>query len=143
MQFCKHEEGYTNCHRNLCYKEWVWVMRDNNKAFTELHASIAPGHIGPGLGSDHRYFFRDSVIRENEDAGSARWYTTGQGDCFATFKYKIFADKKHPVVLLKEFNYWGGCRAGGSFDFTLHFSMPPGILYHYKNRVLMEKHYDE
>ncbi len=139
LENCRHDEGIAACHRNVCMKEWVWVMRENSKAFIEIPLSLSPGHIGPGLPRDHRPFFGDSVIRGNYDSGISRWYTHGQGDCFATFKYKIFQDNYHPVILLKEWNYWGGCRAGGSFDFTLSFKMPEGILYTIKNRVLMDK----
>ncbi|HSU28583.1 MAG TPA: hypothetical protein VLJ68_09400, partial [Chitinophagaceae bacterium] len=142
LQYCHHDEGITACHRNACNKEWVWVMRENSKAFAGLPLTSLPGHIFTDQSLQPHPFFGDTVMRATVDTGQSKWYTTGQGDCHAHFKYKIFKDNYHPVVLLKEWNYWGGCRAGGSFDYTLSFKMPQGILYTIKNRILMEKYGD-
>jgi hypothetical protein len=119
-------------------KEWTWVMRENKKAFTEIPVIVSPGHTGPGLPVGRRSFFGDTVIKAVTDTARTRWYTNGQGDCHATFKYRIYADKYHPVLLLKEWNYWGGCRAAGSWDYTLSFFMPAGIIYTIKNTLLMD-----
>ena len=140
MQFCHHKEGQTKCHRNRCNKEWIWVMRENEKAFTEIPVSASPGYTGIAMPAGRHSFLRDTVIKAVSDTVKATWYTTGHGDCFAHFKYGLFADKYHPVLLLKEWNYWGGCRAGGSRDYTLSFSMYPGVLYTIKNTVLMDKY---
>lgn len=121
-------------------KKWVWMMRDNKKAFREIPVVTSMGHTDPGLSRDHPHFFGDTVIRAVADTGISKWYTTGHGDCHAHFDYRLFADNYHPVLLLKEWNYWGGCRAGGSWEYTLSFSLPKGILYKFKNRILMDEY---
>jgi hypothetical protein len=113
-------------------------MRENKKAFTEVPVITLPGYTG--VPADRRFFYMDSVIQTATDTGKTKWYTTGQGDCFASFKYRLYTDKYQPVLLLKEWNYWGGCRAGGSKDYTLTFSMPVGIRYTFKNTILVEKY---
>lgn len=138
MEFCHHDAGQTACHRNKCDMEWIWVMRDNKKAFTEIPVSILPGHISKDLPPNVRSFWGDTLIKSKTDTAIAKWYTTGRGDCFARFEYRLYADKYHSALLLKEWNYWGGCRAGGRKDFTLSFSMPEGILYKFKNTILVD-----
>jgi len=139
MLYCHHDEGQTNCHCNRCNKGWVWTMRDNKKAFTEIPVTIMPGHIGNKLLSKHHSFIGDTIIKATPDNSMTQWYVTGHGDCMAHFNYSLFTDKYHPVLLLQERNYWGGCRAGGSRDYTISFIMSPGILYHTKNTILMRK----
>lgn len=139
MLYCHHDEGQTNCHRNRCNKEWLWVMRDNKKAFTDIPATVMPGHIGSGLPSNLRSFWGDTIIKAAADTSMTKWYTTGHGDCMVHFTYGLFTDNYHPVLLLKEWNHWGGCRAGGSRDYSIFFKMPPAILYHTKNTILREK----
>lgn len=142
-QYCHHDEGQTACHRNACNKEWVWVMRENKKAFTEVPVTTLPGHEGHPQFKDHRSFYLDDTLVKSV-AGTSRadWYTTGHGDCHAWFTYSLVTDKYHPVLLLKERNYWGGCRAGGSVAYTLSFSMPAGVLYTLKNTILMKNYGD-
>ena len=142
MTFCRHEEGMKECHRNLCNREWVWVIRENNKAFTEIPSKTLPGHISDDLPAGRKSFFGDTIINQASDLGKAAWFTSGHGDCYATFKYRMYVDKYHPVLLMKEWNYWGGCRAGGSWNFTVSFSMPPGISYKQKSIVLAERYKD-
>lgn len=139
LKYCHHDEGQTNCHRNRCNTGWVWMIRDNKKAFTEIPVKTIPGHTGTNLSSNPGSFWGDTIIKAVTDTNIVQWYTTGHGDCMAHFDYGLFTDKYHPVLLLKEWNHWGGCRAGGSKASTISFTMPPGILYRKKNTILMEK----
>ncbi|MBI5857328.1 MAG: hypothetical protein HZB42_06730 [Sphingobacteriales bacterium] len=139
LMYCQHDEGQTACHRNRCSYGWIWLMRDNKKAFIEISSTIVPGHVDADMTGQRKSFVGDTIIASRKDHSFSNWYTHGQGDCFATFKYNIYADKYHPILLLKERNYWGGCRAGGFWDFTISFKMPPDILHHSKIVVLMEK----
>ncbi len=107
-------------------------MRENKKAFKEISSSVMIGHNRKDLP-----MYNDTVITSAPDTSS--WYTTGRGDCFASFKYAVFADKHHPVLILKEWNYWGGCRAGGSKDYTITFNEPGAVLYKLKRTILMDK----
>ena len=129
-KYCRHNEGDTYCHRNRCNKTWKWVIRDNKKAFTEI-----PSHGEPWYKRDDLPRYRDTVITERD---SSKWYTTGHGDCFAKFKYAVVADKYHPVLILKEWNYWGGCRAGGSKPATIVYKEPGGILQKTKRTILVK-----
>ncbi len=137
LAVCHHEAGQKNCHRNACDREWVWVKRDNKKAFIELPSSTMPGHNG----RNDLPRYNDTVITTKPD--TARWYTTGHGDCFAHFRYAVLADKYHPALILKEWNYWGGCRAGGSKESTISFKEPAGILYKVKRTILVERTIDK
>ena len=131
IEHCRHDEGRTECHRNACDKEWIWVVRDNKKAFTEIPVRTILGHDRNDV---PRY--NDTIITTAPD--TSKWYTTGHGDCFARFTYAVFADKYHPSIVLKEWNYWGGCRAGGSKDYTISFKEPEGVLYKVKRTILMK-----
>jgi hypothetical protein len=132
MMVCHHDEGERNCHRNACDKEWIWVKRENKKAFTEVFSYTTPWYER----KDMRMYY-DTIITTSAD--TSKWYTTGQGDCFARFEYAIVADKYHPALILKEWNYWGGCRAGGSKPATIVFKEPEGILYKMKRTILMDR----
>ena len=57
---------------------------------------------------------------------------------FCQVQYAVFADKYYPSIVLKEWNYWGGCRAGGSKDYTISFKEPEGVLYKVKRTILMK-----
>lgn len=129
---CNHDNGRRNCHRNACMREWVWVKRDNKKAFTTI-----PSHNIPWYERKDLPMYHDTIIKTSAD--TSKWFTTGHGDCFASFKYAIVADKYHPALILKEWNYWGGCRAGGSKPATIVFKEPEGILHKIKRTILMEK----
>jgi hypothetical protein len=132
LMYCNHDKGEQNCHRNACNKEWVWVKRDNKKAFTAI-----PSYTEPLQERKDLPMYHDTIITASAD--TSRWFTTGHGDCFARFEYAIVADKYHPVLILKEWNYWGGCRAGGSKPATIVFKEPQGILFKTKRTILMEK----
>lgn len=142
LQNCHHDEGQTSCHRNRCNNVWIWLMRENKKAFTEIPSTTFPGHVGALLPAGRESFFGDTIIKSTTDTIKTRWYTTGHGDCMAHFNYALLADKYHPVLLLKEWNFYGGCRAAGSKDYTISFTMPPGILHHTKNTILVKKYSD-
>ncbi|HLG41343.1 MAG TPA: hypothetical protein VI461_16815 [Chitinophagaceae bacterium] len=142
--FCHHDEGRKECHRNRCHEAWIWEMRENSRAFTEIPVSALPWHASSASPRERNSFLMDTFVKSVAGTEKAAWYTTGHGDCMASFKYKLYMDKYHRVLLLKEWNYWGGCRAGGSKTYTLSFSMPAGILYTTKNTVLVEKvNYDQ
>lgn len=139
LLYCRHDEDQTACHRNRCSIGWVWLMRENKKAFTEVSSVTLPGHVEAKLPEGRHSFFGDTIISSSADS-MTRWYTHGGGDCHARFEYSVSSDKYYPVLLLTERNFWGGCRAGGSWNFTVSFKVPPGILYHSKNIILMEKY---
>jgi hypothetical protein len=124
-------DGSPIAHRNACDKEWVWVKRENKKAFTAIPSYTRPWHARKDLP-----MYYDTVIKYRD---TSSWYTTGHGDCFARFEYAIVADKYHPVLILKEWNHWGGCRAGGSKQATIYFKEPTGVLYKTKRTILAEK----
>lgn len=129
---CHHDQGQKECHRNACSYSWLWKVRENDKAFTAVAFTSSPGHEYDK--SIHQSkFWKDTLITS---ATETKWYTIGHGDCHSTFSYKLFADKYYPVLLLKEWNYYGGCRAAGFTNITLHFTLPPGIQYHYKSTTL-------
>jgi hypothetical protein len=129
---CNHNRGEDNCHRNACNKEWVWVKRDNKKAFTVIPSVTVPWYKREDLP-----MYDDTIITASKD--TSKWYTTGRGDCFASFDYAIVADKYYPALILKEWNYRGGCRAGGSKPAAIAFKEPEGILYKMKRTILVEK----
>jgi len=123
-------------------KEWTWFMRENKKAFNEIPSMTLSGHLKTYLPKDRNSFFGDTIINSTSDPTEALWFTHGHGDCFAKFKFSLFRDNYHPVLIMKEWNYWGGCRAGGSWDFTISFKKTEGILHYNKNIILVEKKYD-
>lgn len=132
LLFCNHDKGEKNCHRNACNKEWVWVKRDNKKAFTTI-----PSYTSTWYERKDVPMYYDTILAASKD--TSRWYTVGRGDCFGRYEYAIIADKYYPALILKEWNYWGGCRAAGSKPATIVFKEPEGILYKTKNTILMGK----
>ncbi len=137
---CRHDMRRKECHRNACSRTWIWLKRENEKAFTEIPSSTLLGHDDAPLTGGIKSFFPDTVIRKPSDSTQLNWYTNGGGDCHARFSYSVFKDRYYPVLLLKEWNYYGGCRAGGSWDFTISFTEPGGSSYYIKNTVLMEQY---
>lgn len=134
---CKHgiEKDGTNCHRNRCSYAWKWTVRDNQKAFALVPASVLPGHNNDLFTKNQ---FRDTMLINDES--QARWYTSGGGDCHAKHVYELYSDKFYPNLLLKEFNHYGGCRAGGLFPFTILFTMPAGYWNKVKRTILVDKY---
>lgn len=133
-RLCEYNQG-----RKLCDYVWIWSMRDNQKAFAEIPSTTINGHVDADIPGSRKSFFGDTVITSKKDKNYTNWYTHGGGDCFATFTYHVMADKFYPILLLKENNYWGGCRAAGSWDFTVSFKTQPGKLEYSKNTILVEK----
>lgn len=137
-QYCKHDEGDKDCHRNACNMKWVWLMRDNKKAFTEI-----PSKGNLPLTSKQteliKYKYSDTILISNSDLGIATWLTHSGGDCHASFKFGVFRDNYYPAIILKEWNYYGGCRAGGFWEFAINFLMPAGNFQKSKNVILMKK----
>ena len=129
---CDHRNGERNCHRNACIMEWVWVKRENKKAFTAVPSITVPRYQEKGQPQ-----YRDTVITATGDTAS--WYTTGHGDCFARYTYALIADKYHHALILKEWNHYGGCRAGGSKPVTIVFKEPEGVLFKTKRTILVQK----
>ncbi len=129
---CYHAMGKRNCHRNACNREWLWLKRENKKAFATVPSFSVPWFERKELPRYH-----DTVITTSNDTSS--WHTTGHGDCFARFNYAVVADKFYPSLILKEWNHWGGCRAGGSKPATIVYKEPKGILYKTKRTILVEK----
>ncbi len=119
--------------------KWKWLVRKNNKAFEEIPSATTPGHVDADLPRGRKSFFSDTLIRSLKNMEMTNWYTTGHGDCHASFSYKLLHDKYYPVIILKEINYDGGCRAAGFWDFTISFRPPAGYLYHLKNILLVKK----
>lgn len=144
LEYCSHNEGKTDCHRNICSYEWVWQMRDNKKAFTEIRSVTKDGHVGNKLPKGRLDFFGDTIIiGSTADRNHVQWYTHGRGDCHARFLYVVYLDKYYPVTLLKELNHWGGCRAGGNWAFTISFFLTRKVAQYSKNVVLMKNYRDK
>jgi hypothetical protein len=135
--FCDHDTGREPCHRNRCSLSWIWQMRENSKAFTEVQvkAVIQPWEKQQ---ADRFLFLKDTVIIPASDSGMASWYTTGRGDCHARFEHRLFKDRYHPVLLLKQWNHWGGCRAGGSKEFVINFINKVNTRYYFKSIILVD-----
>ena len=139
LRVCRHEMGRKECHRNVCSREWVWLQRENEKAFTEIPSTTLKGHADAQLHTGRDSFFTDTVIHKPTNGPMAYWYTTAGGDCHASFKFAVFTDSYYPALLLKEWNYYGGCRAGGSWNFTICFTELKGSRYYVKSILLMER----
>lgn len=137
---CRHDEGRTECHRNACSYGWVWRVRDNKKAFTEIPSATSPGHIDALLPAGRKSFFGDTVMTRRSDSTIMAWYTHASGDCHARFSYVLQQDKYYPVLLLKELNYYGGCRGAGFWEYTISFTQPAGIRHYIKCTILMERY---
>lgn len=140
VEICMHKEGQRECHRNRCRYTWVWTLRDNAIAFTNLPSATWPGHSDALALTGRKTFLHDTVITKATGTGkwNAKWYTTGGGDCHARFTYSILKDNYYPSVILKEENYYGGCRAGGRWEFTICFNKPEDALYIYKRTILLD-----
>lgn len=141
MLYCHHEDGNKSCHRNRCNYEWVWVMRKNSTAFTTVPI-INPSLPSPaGAGDKDIIWLRDTIIHpvSPADSGITRWQTTGHGDCHGWFTYDLLKDNFHPVLLLKEWSHYGGCRAAGFRNVSINFKTVPGILYYRKNTILVDR----
>lgn len=140
LLYCKHDEGRRECHRNACHYQWTWRVRDNKKAFMEMPAAVSPGHIDAVIPMGRKYFFGDTIMARVSDSAIMAWYTHAGGDCYARFSYGLLQDKYYPVLLLKELNYYGGCRSAGFWEYTVSFTQPAGIRYYIKRTIFMERY---
>lgn len=121
------------CHRNAHEFEWVWTVRSNEKAFQQIPYTMMPF-------PQQKQLYGDTVVMPASpaDSGKVRWGTHGRGDCHARFRYELDADKYYPVTVLREYNYYGGCRAGGGKYSELKFSFVPGKTVYRKKTILMD-----
>ena len=134
--YCNHDEGQRDCHRNVCNREWIWLMRDNKKAFKEI-SSQEKLPLNDKQNTVMKYRYNDTVLVSN--TGMASWLTHSGGDCHATFKFGVLQDNYYPAIILKEWNYNGGCRAAGFWEFAINFPMPYGDFQTSKNVIFMKR----
>lgn len=138
-QGCHHDKARKECHPETCRYNWVWKVRDNKKAFRDIPSVTVAGHIDAFFPTGRDSFYRDTVIARISDSTLTAWYTEAGGDCHATFRYSLVRDNYYPVLLLKERNYYGGCRGAGFWDFTISFTMPGGVQHYVKRTILMDR----
>lgn len=133
---CVHEPGDKNaaCHRNRCVNGWIWLKRKNSIAFSSIPSVSLRT-------TDRDYPYRDTVIQTVSPADSAVWKVNVGGDCHARHVIKLYRDNAYPLVVMKEHNYYGGCRAGGFWQMTVRF-MPPAGNWQYLHNTILEKRYD-
>lgn len=134
MAVCRHGQGEKNCHRNRCQYSTMWTVRSNEKAFQKIPYTMTPF-------PQQKQLYGDTVVMpvSPADSGKVRWGTHGRGDCHARFRYELDADKYYPVTVLREYNYYGGCRAGGGKYSELKFSFIPGKTIYRKKTILMDR----
>ena len=137
--FCRHDRGEKKCHRNAHYLQWIWLARDNGRAFSGLSSVTDSGHIDTEIPGQREEWLQDTVLPRPSQPGQNAWYTQGGGDCHARISYTVHADRYYPVLLLKEWNEYGGCRAGGFWAFTISFPAPGKKVQYVKRTILLEK----
>ncbi|HYC40772.1 MAG TPA: hypothetical protein VEB63_09805 [Chitinophagaceae bacterium] len=108
---------------------WKWKIRENSKAFSLVPVKLLDGHP-----PEIKHLWGDSVQRFAGD--TLKWFVTAGGDCFARFRYELLGDNYYSAFLLKEWNYWGGCRAARFRDFTIQFHHS-GALRHYSTHTIL------
>ena len=111
------------------YQNWRWLMRENQKVFEEIPATTI-------LDVQHSYI-KDTMISSSIDSLS-KWYTTSFGDCHATFEYQVFLDNLYPVLLLKEKDHYGGCRAMRIRKNVIIFKTIPKDLWRIKKTIFLK-----
>ncbi|MEZ5034589.1 MAG: hypothetical protein R2796_06345 [Chitinophagaceae bacterium] len=137
LAVCHHASVNKNCHRNVCQFEWVWLKRLNEKAFTIIaEQQVIP--VSDKLKKAIQFNYNDTIISNAGNSTKAIWVTHSGGDCHARFKHAIVKDNFYPIILLKEWNYYGGCRAGGQWDFAIEFSLPEGHYEYAKMEFLVD-----
>lgn len=137
--YCKHSAGQTACHRNRCQYSWVWAVRDNQKAFSSLFSTTKSGFDESITGQKKLHTYRDTVMTDPGDRAVSAWFTYAQGDCMASFTFGLFKDRYYPVLLLKEWNQYGGCRAARFDEYTILFRKTEGINYYIKQVKLVSQ----
>lgn len=133
------EPGHYPCHRNACHYSWVWSIRENTKAFVPEFALSKTGHDYDEIAGTTGRSYKDTVLFIDSSKNQMAWLTTAGGDCHARFDYQLVRDRFFPVLLLKEMNFYGGCRAARFQDYAILFRETGGILYYIKKTLLMEK----
>lgn len=141
IRSCK--EGTTACHRNACTLSWVWALRENEKAFTSLASTHSVEKDTDILNSGIRWRGEDTVLTVPDQEGKLNWIAWVGGDCHASFDFQLYRDRFQPVYLLKELNYYGGCRAGGSWVYRIKFDLPDADLQYIRRTMLMPQKKDE
>lgn len=127
------------CHADRCNYSWVWMVRENDKAFSLIPSLTRESDKLDTLSFANRRNYRDTVLSGPGNEKRKLWYTSAGGDCHAKFSYAILQDKYYPVVLMKEWNYYGGCRAGGSWEYTIQFNQPDKNRQYVKRTILMDR----
>ena len=134
--YCNHDEGQKDCHLNVCNREWICLMKKKKKAFKEI-SSQEKLPLNDKQNTVMKYRYNDTVLVSN--TGMASWLTHSGGDCHATFKFGVLQDNYYPAIILKEWNYNGGCRAAGFWEFAINFPMPYGDFQTSKNVIFMKR----
>ena len=127
------------CHANRCQYSWVWMIRDNDKAFRLLPSLTLPTDQQDELAAARIRQYRDTVVDVPGEKNRKLWYTNAGGDCHARFSYTLLQDKYFPTLLLKEWIYDGGCRAGGFWEFTIQFKQPDKNRAYIKRSILRDR----
>ncbi|MBL0271337.1 MAG: hypothetical protein IPP99_22290 [Chitinophagaceae bacterium] len=127
------------CHADRCNYSWVWMVRENDRAFTLIPSLTLESDKHDTLSNAVRRNYRDTVLERPGEEKRKIWYTSAGGDCHAKFSYAVLQDKYFPVFLLKEWNFYGGCRAGGSWEFTIQFNQPDKSRQYVKRTILMDR----
>lgn len=136
---CRTAGMHPGCHSDSCMYSWVWMVRENDKAFSLIPSLAMESDKLDTLSKANRRNYRDTVLSAGGNEDRKFWYTSAGGDCHAKFSYALLQDKYYPVILMKEWNYYGGCRAGGSWEFTIQFNQRDKNRLYIKRTVLMEK----
>lgn len=136
---CRHDLGRTSCHRNAHSLQWIWLVRDNGRAFIKVSSVTEKGHTDTEIPGLRKEWLQDTVLPRKSWAGQKAWYTLGGGDCHARISYTVHEDRYYPVYLLKEWNQYGGCRAGGIWAFTISFRDPGRDLEYIKRTILLDR----
>lgn len=138
LRTCRHDQGDGACHRNRCRKEWVWRVRDNARAFAEIPSETRMENPDSARLNGRIFFGEDTLVNRVSDTRKTDWYTNAGGDCHARFTYAVYRDRYLPVLLLKEWNHYGGCRAAGYWNFTISFDRPEKEMVPVKATILVD-----
>lgn len=136
---CRKAGMPVGCHADRCNYKWIWMVRENDKAFTLIPSLTLESGKEDILSNSVRRNYRDTVLAKSGEENRRIWYTSAGGDCHAKFSYALLQDKYFPVILMKEWNYYGGCRAGGSWEFMIQFSQPEKNRHYVKRTIMMDR----
>jgi|GEM_PF-1325614 hypothetical protein len=136
---CRLAGMQPGCHADRCCTSWVWMIRENDRAFSLIPSLTMETDKTDTLTISARRNYRDTVLGLPGEKNRKYWYTSAGGDCHAKFSYALLQDKYFPVILMKEWNYYGGCRAGGYWEYTIQFNQPEKNRHYVKRTILMER----